>query len=1081
MTAIIDDVQQGNVEELIRRIRQQYYRSSIATRFSIRDRLSNMRLEDYADVEHYFAAIKNTISTLVGLGEIVSEEGKVYALLKGLPSPDYESVKVQALAPRATPYTLNEVFTLIRDLADRSNNIPGTKHKNNNRISAFNTTTSEVCRDFLKGKCRRGKQCRYKHVQQPHQRACKYCDKTNHKSRDCTKAPTCTYCDKRGHTHAECFKRKREQTQQAMTASVSSTMNSNEQNLMRPTPNTSHTTSDVSTASDTFPHDLAIHECHALSSTRPKGPFHCPICGRGRCPCNCSREQKEPTRPLGGRPPSPTTYVISEEAFNASPPSRKRDNPLFLLDSGATVAIVTDPDLCTETRPINAVVMVGGKREIPVTTAGILTIWIGRGNTRRTHTLTKVLVCPEFGKNIMPECVWHIFGGHIHKHENKMQIFDKNRKLILSATLAANSTLFYFRPVVCTRLTADMPLPRALRATRSTPASRVAATSSTSNVASPKNAMSANSKVAHDFSSVPRASEIASASRAMPSSDSNDTSTSSHTDQHGTDEDTTTQCYSCYIARSYSDGLSDLMLWHHRLGHKSFRAVARLLGLRLPAKSIFCRSCVDGKLDRYPLNRSTKQVATTPNSPRPGYLLFADAAGPFRVPTRAGKRYLYIFVDDYSRMVFPYLVKSLSEFYDIFVALCARLEAQFGREKVVAQLLGDSHRVHFSNALEIFCARKGIQLLYTAPYTPALNPAERYVGIVIEMTRVMLLHASTPPSLAGEAIHYSCFIIIRLPVNFSDGPAAPLERWHDRRMPDAIKHTKVWGCAAWPKALPVARLGKFEPRARPTHLFVGMDTNNRSYRLLTVPGFRLVFSAHCVFHENVFPLRAHAHAHTPTSALSHLPPGHVDFAPPTHQPLPPTSAAAGRPRRPPMPSEAFLRALPDTDVPPDHREDVATAVDDMASVHAVDADQYTPTTHDDAMRLPEPERKAWRDAERSEYRSHVKFGTLGPRVDRCPPGYTPIPTALIYKIKRDGRYKARLVIRGYRMRSSVDLMKRSHRSLGLRQYACGSLLPSSATTTSCKPTRTPHSSALPWTPRSTCPSRPVSAMTLPPR
>ena len=87
MTAIIDDVQQGNVEELIRRIRQQYYRSSIATRFSIRDRLSNMRLEDYADVEHYFAAIKNTISTLVDLGEICRKKVKYTRFLRACPLP----------------------------------------------------------------------------------------------------------------------------------------------------------------------------------------------------------------------------------------------------------------------------------------------------------------------------------------------------------------------------------------------------------------------------------------------------------------------------------------------------------------------------------------------------------------------------------------------------------------------------------------------------------------------------------------------------------------------------------------------------------------------------------------------------------------------------------------------------------------------------------------------------------------------------------------------------------------------------------------------------------------------------------
>ena len=380
-------------------------------------------------------------------------------------------------------------------------------------------------------------------------------------------------------------------------------------------------------------------------------------------------------------------------------------------------------------------------------------------------------------------------------------------------------------------------------------------------------------------------------------------------------------------------------------------------------------------------------------------------------------------------MIFPFLVKSLSEFYDILVSLSAKFEAEFGREKVIAQLLGDSHRVHFSNAVEIFCSKKGIQMLFTAPYTPALNPAERYIGIVIEMARVMLLHASAPQSLAGEAITYACFLLARIPVDFSDGSASPLERWHDRKIPNAMKHAKVWGCSAWPKVLPSNKLGKFDSRAQPTHLFVGIDSSTKSYRLLRLPGFSLIFSAHCAFHENSFPLRgseygnshAHADTHTPLSALSYPTGGdHVDFAPTSHQPPADISASAGRPRRPPMPSEAFLRALPDIDVPPAHQETIAFAVDTIAATCATDAKVYTPSSHSDAMMLPQPSRTEWRDAERSEFRSHMTFGTLGPRIDRCPPGYVPIPTAVIYKTKRDGRKKARLVIRGYRMRSSMD-------------------------------------------------------------
>ena len=76
-----------------------------------------------------------------------------------------------------------------------------------------------------------------------------------------------------------------------------------------------------------------------------------------------------------------------------------------------------------------------------------------------------------------------------------------------------------------------------------------------------------------------------------------------------------------------------------------------------------------------------------------------------------------------------------------------------------------------------------------------------------------------------------------------------------------------------------------------------------------------------------------------------------------------------------------------------------------------------PRTHKQAMLSAEA--RQWRNAEISEYRSHIKNGTFGPPV-QLPPGAKAIPTAGVYVKKRDGRYKYRLVIRGYRMEEGKD-------------------------------------------------------------
>ena len=115
-----------------------------------------------------------------------------------------------------------------------------------------------------------------------------------------------------------------------------------------------------------------------------------------------------------------------------------------------------------------------------------------------------------------------------------------------------------------------------------------------------------------------------------------------------------------FLARTFSESRA-LYLWHCRLGHRNFADVARFLRLsgipfKHPSSPPWCKACVEGKSTRYPFAHKLKQQKV---SPRPGYLLHSDCAGPFPVLTRTGKRYFKVLVDDYSRRVFVTLLKSL--------------------------------------------------------------------------------------------------------------------------------------------------------------------------------------------------------------------------------------------------------------------------------------------------------------------------------------------------------------------------------------------------------------------------------------
>ena len=161
-------------------------------------------------------------------------------------------------------------------------------------------------------------------------------------------------------------------------------------------------------------------------------------------------------------------------------------------------------------------------------------------------------------------------------------------------------------------------------------------------------------------------------------------------------------CYQCltydtaFVSRAYSEGLSELRLWHERLGHLNLAAVCRLLGVPLPPKPFFCKGCVAGKSTR----QSFKHLEWAPHfqSPRAAHTFHSDVAGPY-TPTFEGYICTIFFVCGFSRFIFPKLVKTTSEYTPSWITLVNQQEAQAGSSRVVAVLHSDG--AAYMDSLEI--------------------------------------------------------------------------------------------------------------------------------------------------------------------------------------------------------------------------------------------------------------------------------------------------------------------------------------------------------------------------------------------
>ena len=92
------------------------------------------------------------------------------------------------------------------------------------------------------------------------------------------------------------------------------------------------------------------------------------------------------------------------------------------------------------------------------------------------------------------------------------------------------------------------------------------------------------------------------------------------------------------------------LLWHRRLGHPCFDILKKTL-LWLSLTQFVCESCQLGKH-----HRSSYSSRDDIPSSAPFDLLHCDVWGPSRTPSILGHRYYIVFVDDYTHVIWVYLL-----------------------------------------------------------------------------------------------------------------------------------------------------------------------------------------------------------------------------------------------------------------------------------------------------------------------------------------------------------------------------------------------------------------------------------------
>ena len=284
-------------------------------------------------------------------------------------------------------------------------------------------------------------------------------------------------------------------------------------------------------------------------------------------------------------------------------------------------------------------------------------------------------------------------------------------------------------------------------------------------------------------------------------------------------------------------------LWHRRLGHMSLKGLVELhkQGLLKDIKATElqqCEHCIMGKSHRlkFPKGKHTTK----------GILdyVHSDLWGSPKVPFSLGKaQYFLSLIDDYSRKVWLYFIRTKDEAFSKFLEWKSLIENQTNRK--IKRLRTDNGLEFCNNVFDSYCAENGIFRHRTCIITPQQNGlAERMNRTIMNKVRCMLSESGMPKIFWAEAAATACYVINRSPSVALDFKV-PNQIWSDTS--PSYDHLKPFGCLAYVHVTQ----GKLEPRAKKGY-FLSYPLGVKGYKVWLMDDKKAIISRDVVFNEYVF-------------------------------------------------------------------------------------------------------------------------------------------------------------------------------------------------------------------------------------
>lgn len=298
--------------------------------------------------------------------------------------------------------------------------------------------------------------------------------------------------------------------------------------------------------------------------------------------------------------------------------------------------------------------------------------------------------------------------------------------------------------------------------------------------------------------------------------------------------------------------------WHRKMGHLGMTNLKKLAymvdGVVLTeAESRYiedvCEVCVKAKQTRTSFKNDRRKAE------RPLEIVHTDVCGPIEPSTWDGSKYFITLIDEYTHFCMVYLMKNKFEVSDIIKNYVREVEAKFNSR--VHKIRCDNGGEFVNSKLQEWFKQHGIVADLTVPYTPQLNgTAERLNRTLLERARALIADQNTSKSLWGEAVLTSAYLINRSPTSVLQ--CTPAEMWFSRK--PNLSNLQLFGCTAFAKSL--VQIKKLDDRCKKL-IFVGYTSNG--YRLFDSKKRKIIVSRDVVFKNNIDSSERRMNSQTRTS------------------------------------------------------------------------------------------------------------------------------------------------------------------------------------------------------------------------